>query len=109
MHSKFKKSLRLSQTDVESTFWYHLKNRNFYGFKFRRQHQLQGFIVDFVCLQKKIIIELDGSQHCEQEKYDAIRTQKLEADGYKVIRFWNNEIIENLDGVLEELHKILHQ
>ncbi len=107
MLNKFKKSLRFSQTDVENILWYHLKNRNMKRLKFRRQHVLQGYIVDFVCLEKKLIIELDGGQHAEQETYDAARTQTLENDGFKVIRFWNNDVLENISAVLEVIYRVL--
>ena len=100
--------LRLSQTDVESILWYHLRNRHFCCFKFRRQRQLKKYIVDFVCLKKKLIIELDDSQHAEQIAYDKQRTEQLVADGFKVIRFENNEIIDNLQSVLDEILKVLH-
>jgi very-short-patch-repair endonuclease len=78
------------------------------GLKFRRQHVLQGYIVDFVCLEKKLIIELDGSQHADQETYDAVRTQALEKDGFKVIRFWNNEVLESIGVVLEVIYSALN-
>ena len=66
MLKHFKKSLRKSQTDAESMLWYHLRNRNFQNHKFRRQHILRGYIVNFVCLEKKLVIELDGGQHAER-------------------------------------------
>ena len=62
---------------------------------------LQGYIVDFVCLERKLVIELDGGQHADQEAYDSCRTRGLEKDGFKVIRFWNNDVLTNLEGVLE--------
>jgi very-short-patch-repair endonuclease len=107
MLNHFKKSLRQSQTDAENKIWYHLKNRCFQNYKFRRQHVLCGYIVDFVCLQKKLVIELDGGQHAEQHEYDLARTLKLEADGFQVLRFWNNEILHNMDDVLEEILQAL--
>lgn len=103
----FKKSLRKSSTDTETRLWFHLRNRNFQTYKFRRQHILSGYIVDFVCLEKKLVIELDGRQHTERSKYDSARTLKLEADGFKVFRFWNNEIFENIDGVLDKIDEVL--
>jgi very-short-patch-repair endonuclease len=107
MLNQFKKSLRLSQTNVENILWYHLRNRNMKGLKFRRQHVLQGYIVDFVCLEKKLIIELDGSQHADREAYDAMRTKILENDGFRIIRFWNNNVLENLSTVLEVIYNAL--
>ena len=103
MLKRFQKSLRTNQTDAESRLWYHLRNRRFQGWKFRRQHILQGYIVDFVSLERKLVIELDGGQHAEQEAYDNQRTQVLEKDGFKVIRFWNNDVLTNLEGVLETI------
>jgi very-short-patch-repair endonuclease len=100
---KFKIILKANQTDCEQILWYHLRNRQFEGFKFRRQHVLLGSIVDFVCLEKKLIIELDGGQHTEQITYDLQKTIKLENDGYHIIRFWNNEITENLEEVLDTI------
>jgi very-short-patch-repair endonuclease len=108
MLNRFKKSLRKSQTDAESRLWYHLRNRNFQNYKFRRQHILRGYIVDFVCLEKNLVIELDGGQHAERNEYDSARTIKLEADGFQVLRFWNNEIFNNMDGVLETIYKALN-
>jgi very-short-patch-repair endonuclease len=70
------------------------------GVNFRRQHAVGNYIPDFVCVQKKLIIELDGSQHLEQVEYDAERTKYLEAQGYKVLRFWNNDVLNNVDGVM---------
>ncbi len=98
--SRFKKDLRKNQTDAEQILWKHLRGRRFLGWKIRRQHTLQGYIVDFVCLERKIIIELDGGQHAKRKTYDAIRTRILERDGYKVIRFWNNDVMHHLDDVL---------
>jgi very-short-patch-repair endonuclease len=100
--------LRESQTDAERRLWYRLRNRNFENHKFRRQHILRGYIVDFVCLEKKLVIELDGGQHAERTEYDSARTLKLEADGFQVMRFWNNEIFNNLDGILETIYKALN-
>jgi len=104
---KFKKELRISQTDAEGVLWHHLRDRNILGFKFRRQHILQGYIVDFVCLEKKLIIELDGSHHAEQEKYDDVRTEKLKNDGFYVMRFWNSDVLNNLSIVLDIIYNAL--
>ncbi len=104
----FKKSLRTSQTDAENKLWYHLRNRNLHGAKFRRQHILRNYIVDFVCLEQKLIIELDGSQHAEQITYDETRTQILKKDGFRVIRFWNNDVLENTNAILEMIYHALN-
>jgi very-short-patch-repair endonuclease len=107
MLQTFKKKLRQSQTDAEKVLWYYLRNRALDGFKFRRQHRLRNYIVDFVCLEKKLVIELDGGQHAAQEKYDGMREEILKAEGFRICRFWNNEIFENLEGVLETILKEL--
>jgi very-short-patch-repair endonuclease len=77
--------------------------KQLYGYKFRRQHPVDHFIVDFVCLEKRLIIELDGGHHAEHktQQYDIQRLEYLHAQGFKVLRFWNNEVFENMDGVLE--------
>ncbi|MEO1889054.1 MAG: DUF559 domain-containing protein, partial [Cycloclasticus sp.] len=77
------------------------------GYRFRRQHPIKNYIVDFVCLDSKLIIELDGGQHMDQHAYDQQRNQVLNQEGFEVLRFWNNEIIENLNGVLEDICKRL--
>jgi very-short-patch-repair endonuclease len=101
------KALRENQTDAEKRLWYHLRNRQMAGFKFRRQHEIDHYIVDFVCLEKKIIIELDGGQHANQTRHDSQRTAILESLGYTVIRFWDNEVLTQTQNVLEAIHKIL--
>jgi len=98
---KFARQLRINATDAESVLWYHLRNRNFLGFKFRRQMPMDKYIADFVCVEKQLIIEVDGGQHSEQIDYDNERTKILNQMEYDVIRFWNNEVLTNLSGVLE--------
>jgi len=92
--------LRKNQTDVEKILWQKLRNRQLLNCKFRRQAPFYPYIVDFVCMECQIIVELDGSQHIEQQVYDDKRSAFLQAQGYKVLRFWNNEVIDNLEGVL---------
>jgi very-short-patch-repair endonuclease len=101
------KSLRQTQTDVEHLLWQKLRNRQVLNFKFRRQFPIDPFIVDFCCLELKLIIELDGSQHLEQVTYDERRSLCLAQRGFKVIRFWNNEVIENTEGVLERIYLVI--
>ena len=93
MLNRFKKQLRNSQTDAESTLWYRLRDRRMDGLKFRRQHVLKGYIVDFVCLEKNLVIELDSGHHADQKEYDHTRTCVLQREGFTVMRFWNNEIL----------------
>lgn len=99
--------LRHNQTPAEITLWNVLRLLQIDNIHFRRQHPIGGFVVDFCAPRCKLIIELDGSQHLDQEEEDIIRTKWLESRGYKVLRFWNFDVINNLNGVylkiLEEL------
>jgi len=103
------KELRKNQTDAEKVLWNKLRNRQINGYKFRRQVPAGSYIVDFMCVSVKLIIELDGGQHAEQQDYDHKRTLFLASKNYKVLRFWNNEILTNIDGVLEALTLTLSQ
>lgn len=100
--------LRKEPTPAERKLWSKIRNDQL-GVNFRRQHAIGVYIPDFVCIQKKLIIELDGSQQLEQEEYDKERTAYLESQGYRVIRFWNNDVMNNIDGVIlaimDELEK----
>ncbi len=96
----FARNLRKNQTDVEIKLWSVLRNNNFKDFKFRRQFQIDNkYIADFVCLEKRLIIELDGGQHSESN-HDKIRTKYINKQNFKILRFWNNEINKNMDGCL---------
>ncbi|MDD5330577.1 MAG: endonuclease domain-containing protein [Sulfuricella sp.] len=97
------RTLRENQSDAEQLLWRSLRSRQLEGCKFRRQHGIGSYIVDFVCIEAGLVVELDGGQHAEQLAYDAVRTEKLAAAGYRVLRFWNNEVLTNLEGVLESL------
>ncbi|HET6905435.1 MAG TPA: endonuclease domain-containing protein [Rhodanobacteraceae bacterium] len=90
-------------TDAERMLWRQLRGRHFDSLKFRRQHQLSGYIVDFVCLSAGLVIELDGGQHLQNAQKDAVRTKALNALGYRVIRFWNDDLLTRTDAVLEEI------
>jgi very-short-patch-repair endonuclease len=94
--------LRRDATDVERILWFALRDR-LPGWKFRRQHPIGRRIVDFACPERKLAIELDGGQHALREEADERRSVELARRGYRVIRFWNNEVLENLDGVLETI------
>ncbi len=98
---------RRQATDAEHLLWTHLRGRQLMGFKFRRQEVIEPYIVDFVCLDAKLIIEADGGQHAEQIAYDARRTSELETMGYRVMRFWNHEILKELHSVLEQIQSAL--
>jgi very-short-patch-repair endonuclease len=92
--------LRANQTDVEKRLWSRLRNRGLMGLKFRRQVPLGDFVADFVCADHALVIELDGGQHASSEAEDDRRTAWLESRGWRTVRFWNNEVNENIDGVL---------
>ena len=99
------RNLRKNQTDAENLLWRHLRGKHLEGLRFRRQHPLGRYIIDFVCLEKRLVLELDGGQHGEEneEIKDKERDQWLNAEGYQVLRFWNNEVFTNLEGVLETI------
>jgi very-short-patch-repair endonuclease len=105
------KGLRRKQTDAEKILWYHLSNRNLEGVKFRRQTQVEDYIVDFVCFEKKLIIELDGGQHNETRVKikDEERTRALKKKHYRVLRYWDNDVLQNTDSVLEHIRISLTQ
>ena len=100
-------SLRKSSTDAELRLWRFLRNRTLQQFKFRRQHPIGQYIVDFVCLEKKLIVELDGSQHMAHAQYDAARTAFLERAGYRVVRFWDNDVLTRSDSVMKVIYREL--
>jgi len=94
-------SLRRSVTDAEHKLWQRLRAGQLNGFKFRRQHPVPPYIVDFACLKARIAIELDGSQHGDEQ--DATRTRFVEAQGFKVVRFWDNDVLRHTDAVLDAI------
>lgn len=91
--------LRRDATDVEQRFWLAVRDRRLAGFKFRRQVTIGPYVADFACIERRLIVELDGGQH--DAGADAARTSYLEGLGWRVVRFWNNEVVENFEGVLE--------
>ena len=93
------RDLRTSQTEVERRLWRYLRNRGLLAAKFRRQAPIGPYIADFVSFEKRVVIELDGGQHAATEEADAKRTAWLEGEGFRVLRFWNNDVIENIEGV----------
>ena len=101
------RKLRKQATDAELLIWKHLRARQLNGYKFRRQHVIEPYIVDFFCMEAMLIIEVDGGQHTDQRINDNIRTAYLQSQGYRVIRFWNNEIVDDIDIVLEKILNIL--
>lgn len=101
------KTLRRNLTDAEQKLWYHLRAHRFMGRKFKRQKPIGRYVVDFVCLEEKLIIELDGGQHAENCEYDHERDSWLRSQGYTVLRFWNNELMNETEGVLEKIRLAL--
>ena len=97
------KSLRTNQTEAEARLWYHLRAHRFTGLKFKRQKPVGRYIADFVCWEHRLIIELDGGQHADQATYDRERDAWLRSQGYAVLRFWNDDVMQQLDGVLEQI------
>jgi len=95
------RDLRKNSTDAERLLWRHLKTKQLLGLKFRRQEQIGYYIVDFVCYEALLIVEADGGQHLEGRENDEVRTQWLNSQGFRVLRFWNNDILLNVEGVLE--------
>ena len=93
--------LRRNMTEAEKRVWSHLRGRRLNGFKFRRQWSLGPYVADFCCIERRLVIEIDGGQHSHEK--DAKRTADLNAMGYRVVRFWNNDVLCNLDGVLISL------
>jgi very-short-patch-repair endonuclease len=95
--------LRRDQTDAERTLWFRLRERRLDGLKFRRQAPIASYIGDFCCEESHLIVELDGGQHAINEVKDTKRTEELEAMGYLVLRFWNDDVLTNTDGVVQSI------
>ncbi|MBI2607912.1 MAG: endonuclease domain-containing protein [Candidatus Doudnabacteria bacterium] len=100
-----RRELRKNQTDCEALLWSVLRNKQCNGHKFLRQYSVGKYILDFFCPKLRLAIELDGSQHQQQKDYDQERTNFLKAHNIKVLRFWDNEVLENLEGVYERILK----
>jgi very-short-patch-repair endonuclease len=94
------RQLRKKMTDAERRLWSALRDRALSGYKFRRQHPIGLYIVDFACVEHMLAIEADGGQHADN-RYDERRTAWLESQGWRVVRFWNNEVLTNIEGVVE--------
>ena len=100
--------LHRNMSPAETKLWKHLRSHQMSDVHFRNQHAIGNYIVDFCAPRKKLIIELDGSQHLEQKEYDEERTKYLEARGYRVLRFWNNEIMNNTEAVVKVIWSVLN-
>lgn len=103
---EFARKLRQEQTDAENLLWSHLRAYRLGGLKFRRQQPIGPYVVDFFCPEMKLVVELDGGQHQERISYDQERDAWLQVEGYTVLRYWNNEVIGNLAGVLENIGRV---
>ncbi|NVM91844.1 adenine-specific DNA-methyltransferase [Variovorax sp. SG517] len=103
------RSLRSTPTDAEALLWHHLRDRRMANQKFRRQRPIGPYFADFACLEAKLIVELDGGQHTEAVAYDENRTRFIEAQGYRVLRFWNHEVLTQTDAVRERILQALQE
>ena len=104
----FARSLRQHLTDAECLLWSRLRRRQLAGFKFRRQHILGPYICDFVCSEAAIVVELDGSQHVDEAAYDSRRDMFLRSRGFRVLRFWNAQVLCETESVVETIVEALH-
>ena len=105
--TKRQRHLRNNMTDAERALWQHLRGRQMRGFKFRRQHPYGDYILDFVSLDAMLVIEVDGGQHQSSAAYDCVRTQFLHAAGFRVLRFWNNQVLKEIGAVKERIWNAL--
>jgi len=102
------RQLRKEPTPAERRLWMVLRRNKLNGVNFRRQHAIAKYVVDFCSVKRKLVIELDGSQHLEQNEYDIQRTANLESQGYKVIRFWNGRVMNDIEGVIRSIEAALN-
>jgi very-short-patch-repair endonuclease len=103
------RELRKNMTSTERFVWFRIRRQQLGGYKFRRQHPLGPYIVDFVCLERRLVLELDGGQHAEQVEYDQRRTEWLQERGYRVFRVWNFEAVEDWDSIAEGIWRVLQE
>jgi len=101
------RDLRKAMTDAERKLWQRLRSDQL-GVKFRRQHPFGRYVLDFVCLERCLVIEVDGSQHAEDQAYDEKRTEQLRVSGFTVLRFWNNEVLNETDAVVQAIWDVLN-
>ena len=106
--TKYAKHLRRNSTQAEALLWSRLRARQMEGMKFRRQQPIENFIIDFISFEKRIVIELDGGQHAKNKGKDNERDRLLIENGFTVLRFWDNEVFENIEGVLEVIRQRMH-
>jgi very-short-patch-repair endonuclease len=101
------RSLRTEMTEAERRLWQAIRGKQLQECRFRRQYPIGPYIADFACIDRKLVLELDGGQHQEQIEYDKRRTEFLQSQGWRVLRFWNNDVLKNLDGVLASIAEAL--
>ncbi len=101
------KDLRKSMTDAERKLWQRLRGGQL-DVKFRRQHAFENYVLDFVCIERRLVVEIDGSQHAEEQDHDQRRTEKLSQAGFAVVRFWNNQVLNETDSVMQVIWDILN-
>ena len=102
LNHRVQQMLRSHSTDAERRLWQRLRGGQVAGYKFRRQHPYENFVLDFVCLEKKLVVEVDGGQHLASTK-DAERDRLLESAGFRVLRFWNDQVLNETDAVVESI------
>ena len=103
------RTLRANATEAEQKLWSRLRKRQLHGFQFRRQYSIGPYFADFFCLKAKLVIEVDGSQHSDQVEQDERRSEFLRTKGYRVLRFWNFEVISDVDSVVERIAEVLRK
>ncbi|MSO69441.1 MAG: endonuclease domain-containing protein [Alphaproteobacteria bacterium] len=108
LHREQARRLRRDSTDAERRLWKQLRDRKIAGAKFRRQVPIGPYIADFACLEVKLIVEVDGEQHAEPG-IDTVRTSFLEADGFRVLHLWNNDVMANIEGVVAVIERALRK
>ena len=97
------RKLRRETTESERFLWKHIRDRQLAGLKFRRQHPIGRYVADFGCEEEKLVVELDGGQHADNVDHDEQRTQYIEKFGYRVVRYWNSEVLSNIEGVMADI------
>jgi len=103
----FAKRMRQTSTEAETRLWWHLRAARFRGLKFKRQQPIGDYIVDFICFERKLIVEVDGSQHLDTSERDDARTEWLESAGFRVMRFWNDDVLRDAGCVVRELARVV--
>ena len=105
MNLEFVRNLRNEPTEAEHRLWYYLRDKRLSRYRFRRQHPIPPYIADFCCVEKRLIIELDGSQHADEKHlaYDQTRDEFLKNQNFQILRFWNNQVLMEIDYVLDKI------